>query len=133
VCKRIGAVEPEHARLKKPPQSILELAEEMMRPVNEGKITPDKNVTLGVFVEQVHLPNMKGQKRESTLKGYKARWESQLKARCGHIRLQEFGTPQAHKLLADVGRANPELRRSTMHHLRSLLSGIFRHAIQPTW
>jgi integrase len=28
------------------------------------------------------------------------------------------------------GRANLELRRSTLHHLRSLLSAIFRHAIQ---
>jgi integrase len=64
------------------------------------------------------------------IRGYKARWESQLKARCSHIRLREFGTPQAHKLLADIGRANPELRCSTLHHLRSLLSAIFRHAIQ---
>jgi integrase len=31
---------------------------------------------------------------------------------------------------AGIGRANPELRRSTLHHLRSLLSAIFRHAIQ---
>ena len=82
------------------------------------------------FVSQVYFPNMEGEKRASTLKGYKARWDSQLKARCGHFRLKEFGTPEAHKVLADIGRENPELRRSTLHHLRSLLSGIFRHAIQ---
>ncbi len=44
--------------------------------------------------------------------------------------MREFGTPQAHKILADIGRANPEFRRSTLHHLRSLLSAIFCHAIQ---
>jgi hypothetical protein len=32
--------------------------------------------------------------------------------------------------LAEAGRENPELKRSTLHHLRSLLSAIFRHAIQ---
>jgi hypothetical protein len=64
------------------------------------------------------------------VKGYKARWDSQLKDRCGHYRLRDFGTPQAHKVLADAGRENPELKRSTLHHLRSLLSAIFRHAIQ---
>lgn len=63
-------------------------------------------------------------------KRYKARWDSQLKARCGSFRLREFKTPQAHKVLADIGRANPKFTRSTLHHLRSLLSAIFRHAIQ---
>jgi integrase len=57
-------------------------------------------------------------------------WNSQLKARCGHFRLRDFKTPEAHKVLADIGRANPEFTRSTLHHLRSLLSAIFRHAIQ---
>jgi len=31
---------------------------------------------------------------------------------------------------AEVGREHPEFARSTLHHLRSLLSAIFRHAIQ---
>ena len=33
-------------------------------------------------------------------------------------------------MLAEAGRENPELKRSTLHHLRSLLSAIFHHAIQ---
>lgn len=130
VCKKLSGVDPEHARLKKPPQSVLDLAEQNLQPINSGDFEPGMNVTLQDFVSRVYFPNMEVQKRASTLKGYKARWDSQLKARCGSIRLREFGTPQAHKVLADIGRANPEMKRSTLHHLRSLLSAIFRHAIQ---
>jgi hypothetical protein len=46
------------------------------------------------LVEQVYLPNMKGQKRESMLKATK-HVGNQLKASYGHICLREFGTPQA--------------------------------------
>jgi integrase len=101
-----------------------------LRPVNDGGFQPEHNVSLGEFVERVYFPNMAGQKRESTLKGYKARWDSQLAARCGDIKLRDFGTPQGHRMLAEIGRDQPELKRSTLHHLRSLLSGMFRHAIQ---
>jgi integrase len=102
----------------------------MLAPVNSSDLDPTTNVTLQDFVTRVYFPHMEGEKRASTLKGYKARWDSQLKARCGRLRLREFGTPQAHKVLADIGRANREMKRSTLHHLRSLLSAIFRHAIQ---
>ena len=130
ICKKLSAVDPEHARLRKPPQSVLLLAEEELSPINTGNSEPGKNVTVQEFVAGVYFPNMQNQKRASTLKGYKARWDSQLKVRCGHFRLREFRTPQAQKVLADIGRANPHFTRSTLHHLRSLLSAIFRHAIQ---
>jgi integrase len=53
-----------------------------------------------------------------------------LKARCGHYRLRDFRTCDGQKLLADIARQDVTLLRSTLHHLRSLLSGIFKHAIQ---
>ena len=130
ICKRLCAVDPEHARLRKPPESILQLADEELQPVNSNTLEPSKNVTLQDFVSRVYFPNMEKSKRASTVKGYRARWDSQLKSRCGHFRLRDFRTPEAHKVLAEVGRANPEFTRSTLHHLRSLLSAIFRHAIQ---
>jgi len=109
---------------------VLELAEEEMRAVNSSSIEPSKNMSLQDFVTNVYFVNAGSQKRASTLKGYRARWDSQLKARCGHVRLRDFRTPQAHKVLADIGREHPEFTRSTLHHFRSLLSAIFRHAIQ---
>ena len=97
-------------------------AKAVLNPVNSSNLEPSKNQTLEDFVTRVYFVNMEGQKRASTLKGYKARWDSQLKARGGHFRLKEFRTPQAHQVLAEIGREHPELTRSTLHHFRSLLS-----------
>jgi predicted transcriptional regulator len=58
------------------------------------------------------------------LKGYRARWESQLKAQCGHFRLRDFRTCDGQKLLADIARQDGTLLRSTLRHLRSLLRHI---------
>ncbi len=81
-------------------------------------------------MESVYFSNFETQKRASTVKGYKARWTSQLKPRCGTFRLRDFRTSDAQRLLADIARENLTLCRSTLHHLRSLLSAIFKHAIQ---
>ena len=87
ICKKLSAVDPEHARLRKPPQGVLDSAREELSPVNSSNLEPTKNVTVQDFVTDVYFPNMAGQKRASTLKGYEARWDSQLKVRCGHFRL----------------------------------------------
>lgn len=59
-----------------------------------------------------------------------ARWTSQLKPRCEKFRLRDFRTSDAQRIFNDISRENPELCRSTFHHLKSLLSAIFKHAIQ---
>ena len=102
----------------------------MLQPLNSHVYTPEATQTLGQFAETVYFPNLETQKRASTVKGYKARWTSQLKPRCGECRLRDFRTSDAQRLLQDVARENPTLLRSTLHHLRSLLSGMFKYAIQ---
>jgi integrase len=130
VCKKLTVVDAEHARLKRPPQSVLQLAEEELNPVNSSGLEPGKNLKIEDFVSRIYFPNIQAQKRASTVRGYRTIWEKQLKPRCGQCRLRDFKTPQAHKVLADIGRANPKMTRSSLHNLRSLLSGVFRHAIQ---
>jgi integrase len=130
LAKKIEPVAPEHKRCKRPPAEIQKKAEQLLRPLNNHSYTPEATQTLAQFVEGVYFPNISNEKRESTLKGYRARWESQLKARCGHLRLRDFRTCDGQKLLADIARQDATLMRSTLRHLRSLLSGIFKHAIQ---
>jgi integrase len=130
LAKQIEQVKPEHMRLKRPPPEIEEAAKAILLPINSHAYTPEATQTLGQFVETVYLPTLETQKRASTAKGYKARWASQLKPRCESYRLRDFRTSDAQRILADIGRENPTLRRSTLHHLRSLLSAIFKHAIQ---
>src|SRR5207248_7679859 len=126
LAKRIQPVAPQHERLKRPPREVEQTAQSILQPLNNHKSTPEATQTIEQFVENVYFPNLETQKRPSTAKGYKARWASQLKARCGHYRLRDFRTSDGQKLLAEVARQNPKLLRSTLHHLRSLLSGIFK-------
>ncbi len=130
IAKRIAPVDALDARCKRAPKKIQDLAERELRPLNQGAYTPEATETLGEFVERVYFPNLESRLRASTMKGYKARWESQLKARCGHFRLREFRTCDGQKVLAEIARQDGTLLRSTLRHLRSLLSGVFRHAIQ---
>lgn len=53
--------------------------------------------------------------------------EDYLTPRCGDIRLREFRTCDGEKLLAHVARQRP-LSRSTLKRIKSLLSGVFKHA-----
>lgn len=130
LAKQIEQVRPEHARLKRPPPEIEDQAKSILLPINTHSYTPEATQTLGAFVDNVYFPNLETQKRASTVKGYKARWESQLKPRCESYRLRDFRTSDGQRILADIARENPSLCRSTLHHLRSLLSAIFKHAIQ---
>jgi integrase len=130
LAKQIEPVATEHKRLQRPPDSVKTKAENLLQPLNNHTYTPEATETLEQFVERVYFPSIENQKRASTVKGYRARWQSQLKARCGSVRLRDFRTCDGQKLLADVARQGPTLQRSTLHHLRSLLSAIFKHAIQ---
>lgn len=130
LARQVEKVRPEHRRLKRPPQEIVDKAQTILQPLNSHTYTPEATQHLGEFVERVYFPHIETQKRASTVKGYKARWTSQLKPRCGLFRLRDFRTCDAHRILCDVARQHPELRRSTLHHIRSLLSAIFKHAIQ---
>jgi integrase len=130
LAKQIEPIRPEHMRLKRPPPEIEDRAKAILQPLNSHAYTPEATHNLGQFVETVYFPNLETQKRASTVKGYKARWTSQLKPRCASYRLRDFRTSDGQRLLTDIARENPELCRSTLHHLRSLLSAIFKHAIQ---
>src|SRR5262249_12666348 len=86
LAKQIEQVSPEHQRLKRPPPEIEAKAKEILHPVNTHAYTPEATQTLGEFVDKVYFPNLETQKRASTVKGYKARWTSQLKPRCASYR-----------------------------------------------
>jgi integrase len=126
----IAPIAPQHRRLKRAPPEVQRQAEEMLQALHRYTCTPEATQTVSDFVEGVYFVNLENQKRASTVKGYKARWTSQLKPRCGSLRLRDFRCADAQRVLADIGRENPTMCRSTLHHLRSLLSAIFRHAVQ---
>jgi hypothetical protein len=101
-AKQLMRILPEHGRSKRPPKEVDDEAKRVLRPLSSQTYTPEASRILEDFVEHIYLPTIEQQKRASTVAGYKARWKSQLKARCGKCRLREFRTPDGQKLLADV-------------------------------
>lgn len=71
----------------------------------------------------VDEPNL----RPSTLAGYKQIWSLHLKDHFGEHTLRGYETVTATEFLTSLAKA--EQGRNTIHHVRSLMSGIFKHAI----
>jgi integrase len=129
ICKKIEPVAKEHERLKRPPDSVLEEAKRMLAPLN-NTTDVSGNLRLKDFVKMVWLPAVESRCAASTQHVYVYYWERILKPRCGDALLRDFGTPHAQKLMNDLGRQNGEMKKATLHKLKSMLASIFKLAIQ---
>ena len=107
-------------------QAACELAEEFLRPLNDGTATPESTMALRQFVEEVYLPHVAEQKRVFTYKGYTHMWSRHLKSR-SMIALRDFRTVDGENLLRAIARTE-NLNRTSLAHLKAFLSGAFRYA-----
>jgi len=106
--------------------NIRPLLAEFMQRLNAGKFAPETSITLKEFGEKIYLPYIE-EKRASTKKGYEEIWRNHICDRVGHIRLREFRTVDASKMLKGIADEN-DLSKTTLQHFKSVLSGIFTHA-----
>ena len=106
---------------------IRPLFTEFMQRLNAAKFTPETNLTLKKFVESIYLPFIESETRASTKKGYREIWNNHICDRVGDIRVREFRTVHASKMLRAIAEEN-DLSKTTLQHIKSVLSGIFTHA-----
>ena len=97
-------------------QAARELAEEFLRPLNDGTATPESTMALRQFVEEVYLPHVAEQKRVSTYEGYTHMWSRHLKSR-SMIALRDFRTVDGENLLRAIARTE-NLNRTSLAHLK---------------
>jgi integrase len=109
--------------------SVRTLAEDFLRPLNDGNSEQQPTSRLGEFVEKVYLPHVRDHKRPSTYRGYLDMWEDHLSARCGEWWLRDARTTDIQRLLDQVARESG-LSKTTLKHIKHLLSGIYRFAMQ---
>jgi integrase len=109
--------------------SVRSLAEEVLAPINSASGSLEGSFTLGQFVAGTYLPYVKEHKRASTYKGYKDLWSNHLKHRCEGIRLREFRPVDGQRLLENIARET-SLNKTSLKHIKGLMSGIFTHARQ---
>jgi integrase len=105
---------------------IRSLKIEFMQRLNAGGFTPDSSMSLRDFVEKVYLPYSE-ELRASTKKGYREIWNNHISDRVGHIRMREFRTVHASKMLKAIADEN-DLSKTTLQHIKSVLSAVFTHA-----
>jgi len=72
-----------------------------MHRLNAGNFTPESGMVLMEFVEKIYLPYIE-ELRESTKKGYREIWNNHISDRVGHIRMREFRTVDASKMLKAI-------------------------------
>jgi integrase len=120
-AKKLGSVKdyPRESQIRP-------LLAEFMRQLNAGNVTPEACMTVAEFVEKFYL-NYIEEKRESTKKSYSEIWNNHIRDRVGHIPMREFRTVDASRMLKAIANEN-DLTKTTLQHIKSVLSGIFTHA-----
>lgn len=100
---------------------------EFMQTINRDRLNANLRLTLAAFLEGAYLPWTKEERRASTSKGHHEIWRNYLRERVGDLRLREFRTVDANRLLRAIAR-DRDLTRTTLQHIKSVLSTIFIYA-----
>jgi integrase len=109
--------------------SVKLLAQKQLEALNAGRTQPESLMPVKDFIENHYLPDVKANLRASTYKDYKDDiYERHLVARLGSVKLRDFRTVNAQRLIADIHRDNPEIGHKTLLRIKSFLSGTFRYA-----
>jgi len=91
-------------------------------------IAPERLVAIDDFVERVYLPWAERELRASTVKGYRDTWKNHLRPLCEKMLLRDTLTFHVQRWL-DAAAAKG-LARNTLHHIKTVVSGIFSFAKQ---
>jgi integrase len=94
---------------------------------NAGTL-PEADIKIADFWTTVYLPHIERNTKASTIHGYKKIWEGHLSAAFAGFNLTDYQTHQATRFLTAL--ADRGLGVRTTAHVRSLASGMFRHALR---
>lgn len=104
------------------------LADVILAPINANIAKPESTDTVLSFLENVYLKHVREAKKPSTAKSYTDMFklvEPHLKL--SQIRLRDFDTADADKLLRDVAKEKARAHTANKN-LKSFLSGAFKYA-----
>jgi len=101
--------------------------ESFMQTVNRDRLSANSRITLTAFVEGAYLPWTKEERRASTSKGHEEIWINYLRNHVGELRLREFRTVDASRMLRAIAKER-DLTKTTLQHIKSVLSTIFTFA-----
>jgi integrase len=125
--ERLCSKDNKHPSTKCKP--VQQLAAGVMERVNANAGTlPEADIKIADFWTTVYLPHIERNTKASTIHGYKKIWEGHLSAAFAGFNLTDYQTHQAMRFLTAL--ADRGLGVRTTAHVRSLASGMFRHALR---
>ena len=130
LASKLAPVLPEHRRLTRPPEDVWEEQKRFVARINGSRNAPEYNFDLKSFARNVWLPSIEDRLSASTVHCYRYYWNCVLEPRAGALSLRDFSTPVAQRLLDKIAWQNPGITKTTLHKLKSMLSAIFKLAIQ---
>jgi integrase len=99
------------------------LAEEYLRPLNQGKLVPSATITFELFVERYFFPNALPTLKQSTRRRYRSTINHHLLPAFGSQRLSDVSTLQLQSFV--LGKMDSGSGWEVCNHLRNLMSKIF--------
>jgi integrase len=119
-CKRLADVSDQYRKEK----DLRGLRDDVLAPINSGKLKPESTLTVAEFAEEHWLPWARENCKPSTVAGYETLWKTYLAPYLQKISLRDFRTVDAANLFAEIHRQKG-IERTTLSHCKSRLSGIF--------
>jgi integrase len=104
-------------------KDVQPLADEHTGNLNAG--VPESGLTVGHFAESYFLPFIKAKRSPSTHKFYREVFENHLQARIGEVRLRDFTTGDAQRVLDEIDLSHKSLLR-----IKTGMSALFTYARQ---
>lgn len=122
VTRRLAAVSDEYRTVS----DARLLAQDHLRPMNLGAITPEGSMTVSDFAQKYFLPNVVAKKKPSTAKFYKDLVDNHLDPLLGTIRLRNVSTLDVQRLLD----ARSSLSQGSVLRIKTGASALLSHAIR---
>jgi hypothetical protein len=97
-CKRLAPVCDQYRTEK----DLQGLRDEILGPINSGKVRPESTLTIAEFGENCWLPWVRENCKPSTIAGYETTWRTYLEPRLQNITLRDFRTVDAANLFVKV-------------------------------
>ena len=110
-------------------KAVQQKAADVMRKINSSSgASNEPDIKVTAFWEQTYLPHIEKTKKAATLDGYTKIWRQHLSVELQGYSLTKYKTHHATKFLTNL--ADTGLGVRTIAHVRSLASGLFRHALR---
>jgi integrase len=105
--------------------SVQTLADDILVPLRRSGGAAEGSLTVAEFTDRYFLPFIKGRRKPSTAQFYKITFDLHVRGRVGHLRLREFKTHDAQKVLNAITLSQQSLLR-----IKTTMSAVFSHAIR---